>query len=486
MLILLGLLTSRITLQALGVENYGIFSVVGGIVTILGFLNNSMAGATQRYINVALGEKNQQKLNHIVSNALILHFGIAIVCLFLAETLGLWFLNECMEIPEGRMGAANWVYQFSIITFMMNILTVPYMASIIAHERMSAFAWITVFDVVMKLLIVIMLLYVDVDKLILLAILSCVAANVTRLIYIRYCKKQFDECTVKSWKIDKPLMKSMFSFSSWTVFGNLGFIAHTQGIAIIINLFFGVTVNAAQGIANQVNNYVSQFVSNFLLAFNPQVVKTYASGEIAEMHKLVLRGSRVALLLMGLIVMPLVIEMPNILYLWLGQVPDYSVIFVRLILLITFFNSYSNLLATAQGATGNIKIYQITLTSIGLLHLPLTWLFFELGFEAYWAQIIYLVIVIVLQIVKTCFVCKAIDMGQRFFYSDSVMRSMTSIAVAAIIPIAIHLHYPDSFLRTVVVCLVSVTISCITAFYIGLKPEERNLIIATVRKKLNR
>lgn len=482
----LGLFTSRITLRALGVDDYGINSVVGGIVVILGFLNNAMAGGTQRFINVAIGKRDQQELNKVISNSLIIHLAIAAICLVIAETVGLWFLNNYMVIPEGRMGAANWVYQFSIVTFMMNIMTVPYMASIIAHEKMSAFAWITIFDVVVKLLIVCSLLYVDTDKLILLSALTCVSANVTRMIYIRYCKKHFDECTIKSWAVDKPLMKSMVSFSSWTIFGNIGYIAHTQGIAIVLNLFFNVAVNAAQGIANQVNTYVSNFVNNFLLAFNPQVVKTYAAGEMSEMHRLVIRGSKISILLVGLFVAPLVLEMPNILYLWLGLVPDYAVIFVRLVLLLTFFNSYSSLLSTAQGATGDIKVYQITLTTIGLFHLPLAWIFFELGFEPYWAQIIYLFIIIVLQIVRTWFVCRAIGLSQRMFYSEAIFRSFLSIAIALIIPLLMHWYMTDNVVRTILVCGVSVITSLIAALFIGLKSSERAMVVNTIKKRIRR
>lgn len=480
----LGLFTSRITLQALGVDNYGIYNVVGGIVVILGFLNNAMAGATQRYINVAMGKRDQIGLNTIISNALILHFGIAIACLILAETIGLWFLNEHMVIPEGRMMAANWVYQFSVLSFLLGILTVPYMATIVAHEKMSAFAWITIVDVILRLVLVCSLLIVDTDKLILYAILLFVNSNITRIIYMWYCKKHFEECTVKSWKIDKPLMKSMLSFSSWTIFGNLGYIAHTQGIAVIINLFFGVAVNAAQGIANQVNGIVKQFVNNFLMAFNPQVVKTYAAGELDEMHKLVLRGSKTSLLLVAILVMPLIIEMPTILYLWLGIVPDYAVIFARLVLLLTLFDAYSPLLATAKGATGNIKIYQVTLTTIGLFHLPLTWICYELGWEPYWAQIVYLVIIITLQIVRTWFVCRSIKLSQRLFYREVVGRCFLAVGLAVVAPALLHRQLEQGLVTTLIVCCSCMALSCITAFFIGLNRHERVMIFNQIYNRI--
>lgn len=482
----LGLYTSRVTLQALGVDNYGIYNVVGGIVVILGFLNNAMSGATQRFINVALGRHNQNELNKIISNAVIMHGGVAIICLVLAETLGLWFLNEYMVFPADRVVATNWVFQFSVFTFLVNVLSVPFMADIIAHEKMSAYAWITIFDVVMKLVIVLSLLYFSFDKLILYAFLLFVNGIITCLIYVMYCKKHFEECKMVIWEIDKPLLKSMSSFSSWTIVGNLGYIGHTQGIAIIINLFFGVAVNAAQGIANQVNSYVRQFISNFLLAFNPQVVKTYAANEVEEMHKLVLRGCKISLLMAALFVVPLIIETPSILHLWLGIVPEYAVIFVRLILLLTFFDAYSNLLSTAKGATGDIKTYQITLTIIGLFHLPLAWICFKIGLEPYWAQIVYLFIVIILQIVRTGFVCHSIHLSQRLFYKEVVARCYLSIGFAALVPIALHLYMEPSLIRVLLVCSLSVLLSGIMALYFGLNKQERSLLFELVKKKLRK
>ena len=483
-MMVIGLYTSRITLQAIGVDNYGIYNVVGGIVVILGFLNNAMSGATQRFINVALGKRDQDELKKIICNALIMHAGVAILCLALAETIGLWFLNEYMVFPEDRVRAANWVFQFSVLTFLVNVISVPFMASIIAHEKMSAYAWITIFDVVMKLVIVFSLLYISIDKLILYASLIFVNSIITCSIYYLYCKKHFEECSTISWKVDKNLLKNMGSFSSWTIVGNLGYIAHTQGIAIIINLFFSVAVNAAQGIANQVNSYVRQFISNFLLAFNPQVVKTYAANELEEMHKLVLRGCKISLLMAALLVIPLIIEAPYILQLWLGIVPDYSVIFVRLILLLTFFDAYSHLLSTAKGATGDIKKYQIILTTIGLFHLPLAWLCFKLGLEPYWAQIVYLFIIIVLQIVRTWLVCHSIRLSQWLFYKEVVIRCYFAIGIASVAPILLHLYLKPGLLSTMMVCGLSICFSGIMALYIGLNKQERLMVFTLIANKM--
>lgn len=483
-LMVIGLYTSRITLNALGVTDYGIYNVVGGVVVLMSFINNAMAGGTQRFINVAIGKRDQKQLNKIISNALILHAIIAVTCLLIAETVGLWFLNTHMVIPIERIEAANWVYQLSVITFLVSILIVPYRASIVAHEKMSAFAWITIFDVFMKLIVVLSLLFVDTDKLIMYAFLLVFHNLVTQYIYVWYCRKNFEECSIKSLTYDKQLANSMFSFSLWTIVGNLSFIAHTQGIGIIINLFFGVTVNAAQGVANQVNGIVKQFVSNFLLAFNPQVVKTYAAGEINEMHNLVLRGSKTALLLVSFFVVPLIIETPSILQLWLKIVPDYAVIFVRLILLLTFFDSYSSLLATAKGATGDIKVYQIVLTLIGLFHLPLAWIFFKLGYEPYWAQIIYVCIIVLLQIIRTWFVCRSINLSQSIFYKEVILRSYCAIIMGSFIPLLLHFNIEESLSRIIIVCGLSCVLIALFAFLIGFNKKERNALSRFIVKRI--
>ena len=288
--LVVSLYTSRVVLNTLGVDDYGIYNVVGGIIVILGFLNSAMAGATQRFLNVELGRNDFEQLRKVFCTSLVIHALVAGVILVIAETIGLWYLNSCMNIAEERMVAANWVYQFSVATFMVNILSVPYNATIIAHEKMSAFAYISILEVVLKLVIVYLLVLTPFDKLIFYAFLIFMVGVVLRLIYGIYCKRHFEECTINNFKLDKPMMKEMLSFSSWTIFGNLGFIAHTEGIALVINYFFGVAVNAASGIANQVNGVVKNFVYNFLTALNPQVVKTYAAGQYEEMHKLLMRG----------------------------------------------------------------------------------------------------------------------------------------------------------------------------------------------------
>ena len=275
---LMGLYTSRLVLAVLGVEDYGLYNVVGGIVVILSFLNGAMASSTQRYLNVELGKHDKEGLKKVYATSLLIHGGVAIMILILAETIGLWFLNSYMNIVPERMCAANWVYQFSVATFVVSVLSVPYNASIIAHERMSAFAYISVVEAILKLMVALLISHSPIDKLVSYALLMFVMGVILRIVYSIYCHRHFEECRVVSFKIDKPLFKSMISFSSWTIIGNLSYIFHTQGIAIVINMFFGAAVNAAQGISNQVNGIVSGFVQNFMTAMKPQVVKNHACG----------------------------------------------------------------------------------------------------------------------------------------------------------------------------------------------------------------
>lgn len=480
------LYTSRVVLATLGIEDYGIYNVVGGIVVVLSFLNGAMAGATQRFLNVELGKCDYGQLRKVFSTSIIIHMWVAGAIILLAETIGVWFLNAQMNIASERMTAANWVFQFSIAAFVFNVISVPYNACIIAHEKMSAFAYISVLEVVLKLLVVYALLLVSFDKLIFYAFLIMCVGIVIRIVYNLYCNRHFDECKSIDWHVDKRLMKSMLSFSGWTIFGNLGFVFHTQGIAILMNIFFGATVNAAQGVANQINGVVKNFVQNFLTALNPQVVKSYAAGELEDMHRLILRGCRIAFFLVAFFVVPLTLEAPTVLGIWLKEVPEYTVIFVRLVLLLTLFDSFSGLLATAKGATGDIKVYQIVLTTIGFFHLPLSWLFFCLGYEPYYAMYVYLVIIVTLQVVRIWFVCRSINLSLLRFYRNVVLRCGLAGIIAAALPVCLHMRLEQGLPATIAVGMTSVVTVGLTAFYFGLDREERMKVFAGIFKIINK
>lgn len=289
--IIIGLYTSRVILQTLGVEDYGIYNLVGGIVSMLSFLNSAMVGASQRFISYELGCNNIQKLKKVFATSIIAHCTLAVIILIIGETIGLWFVNTQLNINADRMIAANWVYQCSIGIFLLTIVSVPFNACIVAHERMKAFAYVSILEAILKLLIVYVLLIVLIDKLITYSILMLCTSTITSCIYVLYCRHNFEESRTTVIG-DKRLFREMFAFTSWSIIGNFGFTFRDQGSNIILNLFYGTTLNAARGIAQQVNGIISNFAGNFIMALNPQITKQYASGKTEQSVKLVYTGSR--------------------------------------------------------------------------------------------------------------------------------------------------------------------------------------------------
>lgn len=480
LLLVISLYTSRVVLRELGVDDYGIYNVVGGIIVILSFLNGAMAAGTQRFMNVEMGRNDLSALKKVFSTSQQIHALVALGMLVISETVGVWFLNNYMNIPDGRMTAANWVYQFSVISAIFGVFTVPYNASIISHERMSAFAYISIVEATLKLLVAFAIIWSPFDKLIFYAVLILLIGIINCAVYAYYCIRHFGECRQMTFVVDKNMMKQMLSFSGWTVFGNLGYILHTQGIAIVINMFFTVAVNAAQGIANQVNGVITQFANNFLVALNPQVVKSYASGELKQMHALVIRGCKMAFCLMAFFVIPLVLETPTILKVWLGEVPDYAIIFTRLVLIISLVNSFSSLLATSKGATGNIKNYQITLTLIGALHIPFAWVAFKLGCGPEYSMYVYLGIVLTLQVIRVFYVCRGIGMNLRIFTREVVVKCVVVLVVSSALPIFLHVLLVPSFFTTVIIGVVSVFSVIVSTLYIALTSSERKAILKPI------
>lgn len=485
-MMVVSLYTSRVVLAALGVEDYGIYNVVGGIVVVLSFLNSSMAGATQRFLNIEIGKRDENALLKVFQTSLVIHVFIAIIVLFLGETIGTWFLNNYLNIAPERMEAANWVFQCSLISFIVTIISVPYNACIIAHEKMSAFAYISVFEAFAKLGIVYILLATQNDKLKVYALLMSAVAAIVCLIYVVYDFINFKECKTFRLKSDKVLMLKMLGFSGWTIFGALGSISHTQGIGIVINMFFGAAVNAAQGVANQVTGIVNQFVANFMTALNPQIVKTYAANEMKQMHTLIRRGGRLGVAMVAFFAVPLIVETPMILNLWLEEAPEYTVTFIRIILLASICNAYAQPLATAKSATGNIKVYQIILTSLGWLHVPLAWICFELGANPCYAMYVYLVLINIMQACRIYMVCKSINMPMGEYCKEVLGRCSIGVIIAFVMPVLSNLLLPDSIichLCTLAIGFISITGSI---YFIIATQQERTMINSFIISKINR
>ena len=318
------LYTSRVILNALGIEDYGIYNVVGGVVAMFGILSGSLSVAISRFITFELGKGDLDKLKRIFCTSVNIQVILIAIITILMETIGIWFLNNKMVIPEERLAAANWVFQFSVITFALNLLSVPYNAVIIAHEKMSAFAYISIIDVTLKLIVAFIIAYNPFDKLVYYGLLIMICGVINRSIYAIYSKRHFEEATYRMI-FDKGLMKEMFGFAGWNYFGSSAYVLNTQGVNMLLNTFFGVTVNAARGVAVQVNAAVSHFIDNFMTAVTPQITKSYATNDRDYCFKLVNKGAKYGFFLMLLMSLPIFLETETILNLWLKNPPENSV-----------------------------------------------------------------------------------------------------------------------------------------------------------------
>lgn len=399
--IIVNLYTVRLLWRILGVDNYGIYNVVGGIVLMFAFLNNAMVASSQRFISYALGLNDKDRLQKTFSMSLTVHGLLAILVLVIAETIGLWFLNNKLNIPIDRMGAANWVYQCSIISFLLTIISVPYNACIVAHEHMKVYGYLGIMDVFLKLGIVLLVAVLPFDVLIAYSILIPCLSIFNIIIYIVYCRHHFEECRYKYFN-DHHLLKDMFSFAGWSFLGNMGISVRDQGINVILNMFFNVAVNAAKGIANQVGTVINGFASNFTMAVNPQLTKRYALGNIESMLYLLFNGCKFSLILMSFIVIPLAISAPTILRLWLDDVAPYTEGFLQLTLIMSLIDCVVNPITTSLQATGNIKKFQIVISIIMLLNLPLAWLLLKFYANPYivvWVSICTSVIALVSRLI---------------------------------------------------------------------------------------
>ena len=473
----ISLYISRVVLDVLGIEDFGIYNVVGGIVIMFSFLNNAMSSATQRYLSFALGQKNYSELKKLFSITVNIHFFIAFVVVLLAETVGLWLLNTEINIPSDRMASANWVYQFSVLTFFVTIISVPYNAVIISHERMSIYAYVTMFEVFAKLGVVYLLQLTDFDKLAFYAVLLFIVSFIVRVFYGIYCKRNFQECTYY-WVWDKKKYKELLNYASWNLFGNLAAVGFDQGINLLLNIFFGPLVNAARGIATQVGSAVTSFVSSFQMALNPQIIKSHASGNTEYMQQLISQGCRFSFYLLLIMMLPVLLNTELLLRWWLNIVPEYTVIFTKLILVHALINSISGPLMTAAQATGKIKLYQSVVGGILLLNVPISYLFLKLGYPPTVTLIVMIVISQLALFARLIILRRLINFSVSSYLKTVVLNvlavAFVSISVAYLFTKAIVLpelsHILFSFSISFLVVFFSI-------YYIGLKLDERQFMI---------
>lgn len=385
------LYTSRVVLQVLGVIDFGIYNVVGGIVTMLSFFNSSLTTATQRFLNIEMGKGNIEGLSKIFSMSFICFCLIAIIIIIISETLGLWFLYNKLEIPQNRIEAAVITYHISILVFTINIISIPYNATIIANERMEAYAYVSIIDVSLKLGLVYLLSTFNYDKLVVFSILNLVVTLIITNIYIIYCQRKFKECSIK-WFWDKNLFQQIISFSGWMFSGTMTNTLSTQGVNMLINIYFGPALNAARAISMQVNGAVNSFVTNFMTAAKPQIVKYYASNDLEQTYKLVYSTSKLSFYLLFLLSLPILLETNYILSLWLKTIPEYSELFTQLVIIELLITSAYSPIAFVSQASGRIRNYQLIISVGFILIFMCSWFLYKLGFPAYTTFIISIVI----------------------------------------------------------------------------------------------
>jgi len=485
LLMVVSLYTSRVTLAALGVEDYGIYNVVGGVVAMFSVLSSSLSAAISRFLTFELGRGDKDRLKTVFSMSVNIQIGMAIIIMVLAEIGGVWFLNSQMNIAAERLTAANRVLQCSILTFVVNLISVPYNATIIAHERMSAFAYISILEAFLKLSVAYLISVTLYDRLIVYSVLLCAVAVVLRLIYGVYCKRHFEECTYH-FVYDKSVLKSMGSFAGWNFIGCTSAILRDQGVNIVINLFCGAAVNAARGISFQVNNAVQSFVSNFMTAVNPQITKSYASGNRDYMMRLIFQGSRLSFYMLLFLSLPIILEADTLLGIWLKEVPQHTTLFVQLVLLFGMGESVSNPLITAMLATGNIKKYQIIVGGLQLMNFPVSYLLLRMGLFPEVTMVVAIVIGQCCLAARLYLLRKMIGLSAVAFMKQVYLNIAAVSLVALVLPLLLHFTLAGRWVRLASVVVVSLLSTLMSIYYIGCTKRERMFVMQKIRQVIHK
>lgn len=479
-LMIVALYTSRVVLNALGVEDFGIYNVVGSIVSIFTIISGSLTSAVTRFLTFELGRGDKETLNKVFCTSLIIQFALAVIIIVAIESAGWWFIHNKMQIPAARIEAATWVMHLSVLTFCINLISVPYNALIIAHERMSAFAYISIVEAVLKLSIAFLITISLLDKLIFYAILMAFVSVILRLIYGIYSRRNFEEAHFH-FIFEKKLLKDMFGFAGWNFIGASSVVIRDQGGNIILNMFCGPVVNAARGVALQVNAATQQFVTNFQTAFNPQITKSFAAGDREYMHSLIMRGARFSFYLLLFLSLPLLLETQYILRIWLKVVPEHATNFTRLMLLFTMSESLAQPVVTGMLASGTIKTFQIIAGSIQLMNLPLAYV--ALLFGAY-PESVFIVSLIISQITlfaKLILVKPLIGLNVREYFTKVYFNVLVVMAIALVVPMFLYFLMDEGLLRFITCTLLSVLSVLMAVYLVGCSSHEREMVSAKLK-----
>lgn len=476
LILLVSLYTVRVVLDVLGVEDYGIYNVVAGIVTLFSFLSGTMASATQRFFSFALGRKDNEQLKKIFSVNIAIYIGIAIVAVLLLETVGLWFVNEKLEVSPDRFEAARYIYHFAVLTFVTTILTAPFMAIIIAHEDMQIYAYVSIIEAILKLGVVFLLMYIHADKLELYGVLLFIVSLINAIIFISISIRKYDECQFKKFYWDKGLVQEILGFTGWTLFGQVTTVVRNQAVTILVNQVFNPVVVASRAIALSISGHIGVFANNFNTSLYPPIIKSYSSGKKNEMFSLIFNGSKLTFFLMWIIALPLLVELEMILNIWLKNVPPDAVLFTQLKIIESLILSLSLPLATAARAPGKMKAYELTLGIIQLSIFFVSWVILKMGYPAYSVFVVAIIVNVVMFFVRLVIVRNLIDLSIKAFTLKVVIPIMGVIVLSTIPTYLLQKTLPLGSIYSIIVIISSVILSAITMFYLGLDKNWREKI----------
>lgn len=487
LMMVIGLYTSRVILDKLGEVDFGIYNVVGGFVTMFTVVSGAMTTATQRFLSFEIGKGKDGNVKGIFSTMIYIHLFLALIILLLGEGVGVWFLNTHMNFPADRYDAANWVFQLSLLVFIIDVINVPYNGALIAYEKMSAFAYFSIFDAIFKLTICYVITLTPFDKLVVYAVLMALIQLLLLLMYFFYAKCKFKECRFTG-KFNKEYGRNVGSFVSWNLIGSLAGIAKEQGVNVVLNMFFGPAVNAARGVAYQVLSKLNGFVANFQMAMNPQIIKTYASAELDDMYKLVFRGAKFSYLLLLTLSLPVVIEAPLILNLWLKEVPNYTVIFLQIAIFTALLNTLSNPLIVTMHATGKVRDYQIVVGGLSLLTLPLVWIALKMGAAPYMAMVIAFAVELICHFARLYMLVRSINFPMMAFIKDVTLRVAVITILSLILPVLAYQSIHITVVRFFAVCFLSFISTVGLGYMLGFNKADRKhlrvKVVNIVRTKI--
>ena len=482
---IISLYTSRVILDTLGVEDYGIYNVVGGLVGMFGIVTATLNTAINRFLTFELGKENKERLKRVFSTSVTIQVILSIIVVVIAETLGLWYVNNVMVLPPDRLYAAQWCFQFSIVTCVIGLIVVPYNSVIIAHEKMSVYAYMGIFSAFFTLGIALLIAYSPIDRLIFYGFMLLMSTVITFFVYVFYCRRRFEEARFQI-TFDKEMFRSMFGFAGWNVIGAGSGILRDYGGNLLLNYYFGPAVNAARGISNSVNNAITQFSNNFTIALNPQITKSYASGNNDYLFNLIYRGARLSVFMMLFISAPVLLNTSFLLGVWLKEVPEHAVLFTQLVIIYTMFEMISGPLVTSMLATGNIKNYQIVVGGIQCLNIPLAWLLLHFGAMPETVVVVSIVIAHCTLISRLFMLRNMIKISARSFLRHVYLVIWVVAAIGFALPLAVHLSIPEgwaNFFVTSGVCVVTMALSIL---FVGCDKTERSLVYSYVGKYLKR